>query len=102
MVSFENFVKSMPLSLSELKVTPNFCFPFKIPDDLTATNLDLRFFFFNRVHEMCRLNFFLPFIAIGNPAKDIKLTLKAGLIRHSLTKSTYNDYVSCPKFQLLF
>ena len=40
MVSFENFVKSMPPSLSELKVTPSFCFPFKIPDDPTATNTD--------------------------------------------------------------
>ena len=39
MVSFENFVKSMPLSLSELKVTPSFCFPLKIPDDPTATNM---------------------------------------------------------------
>ena len=39
MVSFENFVKSMPPSLSELKVTPSFCFPFKIPDDPTASNL---------------------------------------------------------------
>ena len=38
MVSFENFVKSMRPSLSELKVKPNFCFPFKISDDLTATN----------------------------------------------------------------
>ena len=38
MVSFENFVKSMPPSLSELKVTPSFCFPFKIPDDPTATS----------------------------------------------------------------
>ena len=28
----------MPPSLSELKVTPSFCFPFKIPDDPTATN----------------------------------------------------------------
>ena len=37
MVSFENFVKSMLPSLSELKVTPSFCFPFKIPDDPTAT-----------------------------------------------------------------
>ena len=37
MVSFEHFVKSMPPSLSELKVTPSFCFPFKIPDDPTAT-----------------------------------------------------------------
>ena len=37
MVSFENFVKSMPPSLSELKVTPTFCFAFKIPDDPTAT-----------------------------------------------------------------
>ena len=38
MVSFEIFVKSMPPSLSELKVTPSFCFAFKIPDDPTATN----------------------------------------------------------------
>ena len=38
MVSFENFVKSMPPSLSELKVTPSFCFPFKIRDDPTASN----------------------------------------------------------------
>ena len=29
MVSFENFVKSMPPSLSELKVIPSFCFTFK-------------------------------------------------------------------------
>ena len=27
----------MPPSLSELKVTPSFCFPFKIPDDPTAS-----------------------------------------------------------------
>ena len=39
MVSFENFVKSTPPSLSELKVTPNFFFPFKITDDPTATNI---------------------------------------------------------------
>ena len=32
------FVKSMPPSLSESKVTPSFCFPFKIPDDPTATS----------------------------------------------------------------
>ena len=37
MVSFENFVKSMPPSLSELKVTPSFCFPIKIRDDRTAS-----------------------------------------------------------------
>ena len=38
MVSFEIFVKAMPPSLSELKVTPSFCFPFKIPDDHAVTN----------------------------------------------------------------
>ena len=43
MVSFENFVKSMPPSLSELKVTPSFCFPFKIPDDPTATTKEQAF-----------------------------------------------------------
>ena len=37
MLSFENFVKSMPPSLSELKVTPSFCFAFKIPDDRAAS-----------------------------------------------------------------
>ena len=40
MVSFENFVKSMQPSLSELKVTPSFCFPFKIPGDPTTTSID--------------------------------------------------------------
>ena len=39
MVSFEIFVKSMLPSLLELKVTPSFCFAFKIPDNLTATNV---------------------------------------------------------------
>ena len=39
MLSFENFVKSMPPSLSELKVTPSFCFAFKIPDDRAASTL---------------------------------------------------------------
>jgi hypothetical protein len=29
----------MPPSLSELKVIPSFCFAFKIPDDVTATNV---------------------------------------------------------------
>ena len=38
MLSFENFVKSMPPSLSELKVTPSFCFAFKIPDNVAASN----------------------------------------------------------------
>ena len=43
MVSFENFVKSMPPSLSELKVIPSFCFAFKIPDDVTASSMYVRF-----------------------------------------------------------
>ena len=36
-VIFENFVKSMTSCLLKLKVTPSFCFTFKIPDDPTAT-----------------------------------------------------------------
>ena len=46
MLSFENFVKSMPPSLSELKVTPSFCFAFKIPDDVAPSNMyiDIRLF----------------------------------------------------------
>ena len=39
MVSFEIFVKSMPPGLSELKVTPSFCFTFKIPDNPTTTSI---------------------------------------------------------------
>ena len=45
MVSFENFVKSMPPSLSELKVTP-----FKIPDDLSAIDMYVKMKQFE-VHE---------------------------------------------------
>ena len=41
-VIFENFVKPMTSCLSKLKVTPSFCFPFKIPDDSTATNIAMR------------------------------------------------------------
>ena len=40
MLSFENFVKLMPPSLSGLKVTPSFCFALKIPDDRAVTKLD--------------------------------------------------------------
>ena len=40
----QNILSSFPsifhcASLSELKVTPSFCFPFKIPDDPTATSM---------------------------------------------------------------
>ena len=38
-VIFEIFVKSMTSCLSKLKVTPSFCFAFKIPDDVTASNM---------------------------------------------------------------
>ena len=41
MVSFENFVKLVSPILSEFKVTPSFCFAFKIPDDVTASNTHL-------------------------------------------------------------
>ena len=41
MLSFEIFVKAMPPSLSELKVLPSFCFAFKIPDDVAASNVAL-------------------------------------------------------------
>ena len=42
-VIFENFVKSMTSSLLKLKVTPNFCFALKIPDDLITTTIYNRF-----------------------------------------------------------
>ena len=37
-VIFENFVKTMKFCLWKLKVTPSFCFAFKIPDNPTATS----------------------------------------------------------------
>ena len=40
-VIFENFVKLGSPTLSELKVTPSFYFPFKIPDDPTATSTNI-------------------------------------------------------------
>ena len=36
-VIFESFIKSTVSYLPKLKVTPSFCFAFKIPDDPTAT-----------------------------------------------------------------
>ena len=39
MVSFENFVKLVSPSLSELKFTPSFCFALKIPDNVTASTI---------------------------------------------------------------
>jgi hypothetical protein len=51
-VIFENFVKSMTPCLSKLKVTPNFCFAFKIPDDMTtlASSNDELHVDFEKVH----------------------------------------------------
>ena len=38
-VIFKDFVKSMTSCLSKLKVTPSFSFAFKIPYNMTATNM---------------------------------------------------------------
>ena len=54
MVSFENFVKSMTPSLLELKVTPSVCFAFKIPDDVTATNMYISVFFQDRERDAAK------------------------------------------------
>jgi hypothetical protein len=43
-VIFKTFIKSMTSWLSELKVTPSFCFAFKILDDVTATKQELKVF----------------------------------------------------------
>ena len=43
MVNFEIFAKSMTPCLSRVKVTPSFCFPNTIPDNLTATNIYIYF-----------------------------------------------------------
>ena len=46
-VIFENFVRSMSC-LSKLKVTPSFCFAFKISDYVTATNIWLHIMYQNK------------------------------------------------------
>ena len=51
MVSFENFVKLVSPSLWELKVTPNFCFAFKIPDNVTASKLTRYLGRYNFLHS---------------------------------------------------
>ena len=48
MVSFEIFVKAMLPSLSELKVLPSFCFAFKIPDNVAASNKYVKFGLFEK------------------------------------------------------
>ena len=60
MVSFEIFVKSMPPSLSELKVLPSFCFAFKIPDDMTVTTSDN-----NKTWEKNEFKKFVIFLLMG-------------------------------------
>ena len=60
MVSFENFVKSMPPSLSELKVIPSFCFAFKIPEDVTANKED-----FNWSREADHVTNYSPYYVMG-------------------------------------
>ena len=60
MVSFEIFGKAMLTSLSELKVLPSFCFAFKIPDDVAASNTyktrQRRAYTFHLMMEACALS----------------------------------------------
>ena len=85
---FQNFVKSMPPSLSELKVTPSFCFAFKIPDDVTATNKQhmkkLLVFWFYRVVAYCHYKYFCMLGAHSNLCLAIGLSLEIFL------------YIGCP------
>ena len=75
MLSFENFVKSMPPSLSELKVTPSFCFAFKFPDDPTASIKNVWMgTFFQENHEP---GSFQPLLQCGYD-KEFSLDMKQG------------------------
>ena len=49
MLSFENFVKSMSSCLSELKVTPSFCFPITIRDNRAVTSIYYFFYFLSHL-----------------------------------------------------
>ena len=44
----------MPPSLSELKVTPSFCFPIKIRDDRTASIIYSRFDDEQKKNDLCK------------------------------------------------
>ena len=57
-VIFEIFVKSMTSCLLKLKVTPSFCFAFKIPDDVTAPNGYVLYFY---IYYLRLLDFLLFF-----------------------------------------
>ena len=63
MVSFENFVKSLPPSLSELKVKPIFCFPIKIRDDPAASSMQ-------HVIEILEIN--LYFLSLRSPNVSVQ------------------------------
>ena len=69
MVSFENFVKLVLPSLSELKVTPIFCFAFKIPDDVSASRL-----FIHDPNNAMLFSWFLRIICISYPTTMFLMT----------------------------
>ena len=56
-VIFENFVKSMTFCSLKLKVTPSFCFAFKIPEDVTASSIYCSFWW--NVHS----SIYIPFLS---------------------------------------
>ena len=59
-VIFENFVKSMTSCLSKLKVTSNFCYPFKIPDDPTASTKQSTVMCFQQLYSTWNKNLWNP------------------------------------------
>ena len=88
MLSCENFVKSMPPSLSESKATPSFCFPFKIPDDPTATTKYLCSMYTPK-HKMSRISVWHIIWEIGARVKKIKRPLSK--LSSITTSKTYTE-----------
>ena len=75
MVSFEILIKSMPPSLSELKVIPSFCFAFKIPDD-TIISIKKCLYFFDLTTRAEIVKFFVAILVqtIGHQEDILKLS----------------------------
>ena len=62
----DNMHKLSHWKVSKLKVTPSFCFPFKIPDDPTATK---GFAFYGVTFDLCRFCTFLNSAQLAGWAK---------------------------------
>ena len=82
MVSFEIFVKAMPPSLSELKFLPSFCFAFKIPDNVAASNVYSLLTFWQQKRKLLVIKLFNFNIKVNKILIEIDAIIYLGLNDH--------------------